>query len=328
MSSDGNAQGMSHSRSAALLVNKNSSWANLKQAETLKKRSNTAQNLQFYVEEQKRLYEELPFMAIPGMRSSSIQRQRSQSNLRPKSSWGSFTNLAQRGEEQQGLLDRPSKGEPDDDLFFDEPGYTRALLSSCGIALLSAFQFGFNTGVTGALNPNVVFPGHSSFQWSLCVSAFAIGGPVGSIVAGYISSIYGRKHTIIANAFLFMLAGLLMLGAPTIEFLIFGRFIVGFSAGMVSVVVPLYLGELAPPNLRGALGTGYQFSVVLGILTVDLFAFVFGGPSAGIHQPGWRALFGLTIVPALLQVAFSSLLNESPRWLLTQNKPKDAAGTF
>jgi SP family facilitated glucose transporter-like MFS transporter 3 len=100
---------------------------------------------------------------------------------------------------------------------------------------------------------------------------------------------------------------------------------VGFASGTVSVVVPLYLGELAPPNLRGALGTGYQFGVVIGILAADLLAFGFSGPSDGLAQPGWRFMMGFTIIPAILQIALSSLLTESPRWLLTKNRPKEAA---
>uniref|UniRef100_K3XC37 Uncharacterized protein n=1 Tax=Globisporangium ultimum (strain ATCC 200006 / CBS 805.95 / DAOM BR144) TaxID=431595 RepID=K3XC37_GLOUD len=106
---------MQHSQSDVALGTKNGSWAELKVAEGLKKRSNTAQNLQFYVEEQKRLYQELPFMVLPGMRRQSFQRERSFSNLKSRSSWGSFTNLVQRGEDQ------PLLGEPDE---FPEPGYT------------------------------------------------------------------------------------------------------------------------------------------------------------------------------------------------------------
>lgn len=123
---------MQHSQSDVALGTKNGSWADIKHAEGLKKRSNTAQNLQFYgafdvvcggdvvvlqlcrmclygyadicvadgmhaVEEQKRLYQELPFMALPGMRRQSFQRERSFSNLKSRSSWGSFTNLVAVG---------------------------------------------------------------------------------------------------------------------------------------------------------------------------------------------------------------------------------------
>lgn len=217
-------------------------------------------------------------------------------------------------------------------MFFDEPGYTKPLLVSCCVALLSAFQFGYNTGVTGALTPDFVFPGHSNLEWSLCVSAFPVGGPIGSLIAGKLSTVYGRKNTLLVDAGLFIVAGLIMAFSWNVYMLIFGRFIVGFASGIVSVVVPLYLGELAPPNLRGALGTGYQFGMVSGILLADLLAFVFvrgiteeTNLNGTFSQPGWRAMFGFTMVPAIVQLLCFAILDESPRWLLTQNKPKDAA---
>ncbi|RHY57937.1 hypothetical protein DYB34_000213 [Aphanomyces astaci] len=313
---------MQHSQSAVTLGANKGSWADIKKEEGMRKRSNTAQNLQFYVEEQKRLYHELPFMALPGMRRQSFQRERSFSNIKSKSSWGSFTNLVSQGQgEGQALLGEPR----------GEPGYTLPLLLSCCVALVSAFQFGYNIGVTGALNTDFIFPeavksvSQKNLEWSIVVSIFAIGGPIGSLVAGQISQTYGRKKALIFDSFLFILAGGLMAFANNIYWLMAGRFLVGFAAGTVSVVVPLYLGELAPPNLRGALGTGYQFGVVLGILAADLLAFGFSDVSDGFARPGWRFMFGFTAIPALLQLALASFLTESPRWLLTQNKPKEAA---
>lgn len=249
------------------------------------------------------------------MRRQSFQRERTHS-MRAKASWGGF---AQPGEDSALL------GDEESDAFYDEPGYTRPLLFSCCVALISAFQFGYNTGITGALTPDLVFPGHTNFQWSLAVSSFAIGGPIGSILAGRISTHLGRKRALIIDAALFIIAGFIMMFAVHIYMLILGRWLVGFAAGMVSVIVPMYLGELAPPNLRGALGTGYQFGVVLGILAADGLGFVFSGPSVGFSQPGWRGMFGFTIIPALVQIALASWLSESPRWLLTQNEPKQAA---
>ncbi|RHY31274.1 hypothetical protein DYB32_003640 [Aphanomyces invadans] len=263
---------MQHSQSAVTLGANKGSWADIKKEEGMRKRSNTAQNLQFYGE-------------------------------------------------GQALLGEPR----------GEPGYTVPLLLSCCVALVSAFQFGYNIGVTGALNTDFIFPEavksttQKNLEWSIVVSIFAIGGPIGSLVAGQISQTYGRKKALIFDSFLFILAGGLMAFANNIYWLMAGRFLVGFAAGTVSVVVPLYLGELAPPNLRGALGTGYQFGVVLGILAADVLAFGFSDVSDGFAHPGWRFMFGFTAIPALLQLALASFLTESPRWLLTQNKPKEAA---
>lgn len=175
------------------------------------------------------------------------------------------------------------------------------------------------------LEQDVVFPGHTDIQWAVCVSVFAVGGPIGSLVAGRVTNALGRKKALLLDSFLFIFAGAMMGFSVDMYSLIFGRFLVGFASGMVSVVVPLYLGELAPPNLRGSLGTAYQLAMVTGILAADLMAFGFRGPSDGLANPGWRVLFGFTAVPGFLQLALASVLTESPRWLLTKNRPKEAA---
>ena len=84
------------------------------------------------------------------------------------------------------------------------------------------------------------------------------------------------------------------------------------------MVVPVYLGEIAPPTLRGTLGTLTQFSMVIGILMSDIFAFSLANPE------GWRFLFAVTPVLCVLQLAISPFLLESPRWLLgrDENSPE------
>jgi SP family facilitated glucose transporter-like MFS transporter 3 len=88
------------------------------------------------------------------------------------------------------------------------------------------------------------------------------------------------------------------------------RFVIGFASGYSSVLVPIYLGEMAPPTLRGMLGTVTQFALVIGILASDLFAF----PLATASK--WRFLFAVTPAIAVLQLILAPFLLESPRWLL------------
>lgn len=192
------------------------------------------------------------------------------------------------------------------------------------VAVLNAFQYGYNTAVTGAMNANVVFPGHSDMLWALCVSSFAVGGPIGSVIGGQLNASLGRKMTMSANSCLFVVSGLVMAFAVDMYMLILGRFLVGIASGAATILVPLYLGELAPPNLRGALGTTYQVAMVLGILVTDLLAFGFAGESDSLTRPGWRLMFGFTGLLGLLQLVLAPLLIESPRWLLNNGNPKDA----
>jgi SP family facilitated glucose transporter-like MFS transporter 3 len=77
--------------------------------------------------------------------------------------------------------------------------------------------------------------------------------------------------------------------------------------------VPIYLGELAPPTLRGMLGTLTQFAMVMGILVADVLAFPFA------KEDSWRFLFSVTVVVTMVQLLFSPFLLESPRWLLNRD---------
>lgn len=101
--------------------------------------------------------------------------------------------------------------------------------------------------------------------------------------------------------------------APNMLLLIPARLTVGFASGLASVVTPVYLGEIAPPNLRGTLGTMTQFSMVIGILASGLVGIPLATPS------GWRYLFGITPLLCFLQIAVSPYLLESPRWLLSKD---------
>ena len=109
------------------------------------------------------------------------------------------------------------------------------------------------------------------------------------------------------TAWIFLIGGMVMALAPSVYWLIPARFIVGFGSGLSSVVVPVYLGEIAPPTLRGTLGTCTQFALVIGILMSSVFAF----PLA--TEERWRYLFAITPVLCIFQLLASSFLLESPR---------------
>uniref|UniRef100_H3G9G5 Hexose transporter 1 n=1 Tax=Phytophthora ramorum TaxID=164328 RepID=H3G9G5_PHYRM len=174
------------------------------------------------------------------------------------------------------------------------------------------------------MDASVVFPGHSDMLWAVCVSVFAVGGPIGSIAGGQLSAQLGRKKTMLANSCLFVVSGAVMAFAVNMYMLIVGRFLVGIASGTATVIVPLYLGELAPPNLRGALGTTYQVAMVLGILGTDVLAFGFAGESESLTNPGWRLMFGFAGILGVMQLVLAPLLIESPRWFLNNGNPKQA----
>ncbi|CAN0248201.1 unnamed protein product, partial [Ascophyllum nodosum] len=154
---------------------------------------------------------------------------------------------------------------------------------------------------------SVVFPGHTTTEWATAVSVFAIGGPFGAMLAGTVSNEKGRRAAVTVNTWLYILGGVLFALAPSIMWLILARFLVGFACGFSSVVVPIYLGELAPPTLRGTLGTMTQFALVLGILGSNVIAFPLS------NAKGWRYMFALTPMLAAVDLVCLPLLLESPR---------------
>ena len=80
----------------------------------------------------------------------------------------------------------------------------------------------------------MVFPGHTTAEWSIAVSVFAIGGPFGAILAGTVSNKSGRRGAIIVNTWLYLIGGLLFALAPSVLWLIPARFLIGFACGYVT----------------------------------------------------------------------------------------------
>jgi SP family facilitated glucose transporter-like MFS transporter 3 len=196
---------------------------------------------------------------------------------------------------------------------WDQIILTTPLALACLVSIISSFLVGYNTSVMNA-PAAVVFPDHSTAVWSWAVAAFAIGGPGGAIAGGFMANRRGRKGAMMVNMWIFLVGGLIMAVAPSVGWLIPGRFITGFASGLASVLVPVYLGEMAPPTLRGTLGTWTQFAIVIGILFSDLLAFPLATPRY------WRCLFAVTPCLALLQLLLSPFLLESPRWLLGRDE--------
>ncbi len=161
-----------------------------------------------------------------------------------------------------------------------------------------------------------VFPGHSTGAWSLAVSALAVGAPFGAFFGGKLSADKGRRFTLFLNILIFLVGGIMQAFAPDLTFLTVARFILGIASGVATVLVPIYLGELAPPNLRGTLGTINQFAYVTGILVADLLSFRF------VTEDLWRHLFLLSVFIPLIQLVLMPFVVESPIWLIQKN-PED-----
>ena len=198
-----------------------------------------------------------------------------------------------------------------EELELDNVMVTTPLIFAVMVAAMGQFLVGYNIGVMNAPE-SVVFPGHSTLQWSLAVSAFCFGGPFGSNCAGTLADTRGRRGALLICTWTFLLGGIIQTTAVNMAMIIASRFVIGLASGISTVIVPIYLGELAPPTLRGSLGTLTQFALVVGILMADVFAF----PFANLEK--WRILFSVTGLVSFVQLLCAPWLLESPRWLLSK----------
>jgi sugar porter (SP) family MFS transporter len=196
----------------------------------------------------------------------------------------------------------------------------RRVAGGAAITALGGLLFGYDTGVvSGALLfLRTQFGGLSSFQLELVTSLLLIGAMAGALIAGRLTDRIGRRPTILITAVVFVLGVLLAAFTPTYPVLLIARVIIGLAVGSSSMAVPLYIGEIAPPRLRGGLVSLNQLAITLGILISYLVDY-------GLSSSGnWRLMFGLAAVPAVLLFAGILTQHESPYWLIERGREQEA----
>ncbi|CAG8709575.1 10933_t:CDS:2, partial [Acaulospora morrowiae] len=146
-----------------------------------------------------------------------------------------------------------------------------------------SFENGWNIGVTNIpeqIIRNCSSGHHGTLQdclpmnnllWGFAVGSYALGGLIGSLLAGHFQAHYGRRNTLIFNTLNWIFGGLLLGIAVHPMMFVVGRVLTGVGSGTGSVVVSTYLGEIATVKSRGALGTTNQLFIVIGILASQLF---------------------------------------------------------
>jgi MFS transporter, SP family, galactose:H+ symporter len=186
-------------------------------------------------------------------------------------------------------------------------------------AALAGLLFGFDTGViSGAILFIKGAFGLTPFAEELLVSAALVGAVCGSTLSGRFTDVLGRKRAILITAGIFTVGSILCAVAGSIPVLIVGRLAVGVAIGVASYTAPLYISEMAPPNLRGALVTLNQLAITTGILLAYVVDAVFA-PSEG-----WRLMFACGAIPAVILGLGIAALPESPRWLLLHRHKEEA----
>ena len=212
--------------------------------------------------------------------------------------------------------------------------YNRFLLIVAG---LGGLLYGVDVGIiAGALPYLEATSGLTGGQLSIVVAAVLLGSVISTLFAGLLADWMGRRSLMAISGLMFVLS------IPTIALahgygpLVFGRLLQGMSAGLIGVVVPLYLAECLTASDRGK-GTGiFQWLLTAGLVIAALVGAYFSyrvdqvaklGDAAKLFafkDTAWRGIFWVSLPPGLLFVIGSFMVAESPRWLLRRGK-KDAA---
>ncbi|CAK9204892.1 unnamed protein product [Sphagnum troendelagicum] len=196
------------------------------------------------------------------------------------------------------------------------------VLPAVGVACMGAILFGYHLGVVnGALEyiaKDLGFAADPILQgW--VVSSTLAGATVGSFTGGSLADKIGCRRTFQLDAIPLLIGTLLSANAAGFQAMVIGRILVGFGIGVSSGVVPLYISEVSPTEIRGALGSVNQLSICVGIL----LALLAGLPLVS-NPAWWRSMFAIATIPTVLLFLGMVYSPESPRWLYKQGRIAEA----
>ena len=190
---------------------------------------------------------------------------------------------------------------------------------------LGGFLFGLDTAVISGAEQDIQRLWNlDPFYHGVIISMALIGTIIGAAFGAIPADKYGRKKTLLWIGLLFFVSAIGAALAPEeYSFMIF-RFIGGISIGASSVVAPVYISEIAPPEHRGRLGISFQFNIVLGILIAYVSNYLLEGVGGA---DDWRWMLGIVAVPSLIFSAMMLFTPETPRWLLLYDGDEQNART-
>ncbi len=212
--------------------------------------------------------------------------------------------------------------------------YNRYLLLVAG---LGGLLYGIDVGIiAGALPYLEATSGLNAQQLSFVVAAVLMGTVISTLFAGLLADWMGRKPLMIVSGLLFAASVPIIALAHGYQPLILGRLCQGISAGLIGVVVPLYLAECLAPEQRGRGTAMFQWLLTIGIVAAAVVGMYFslrveqvaklGNPQLlfAFKDHAWRGIFWVSLPPGLVFVLGSLWVAESPRWLARRGKTEAA----
>jgi MFS family permease len=187
------------------------------------------------------------------------------------------------------------------------------------VAAIGGLLFGYDTGV---ISGAILFIKHqfsrSAVMEEIVVSSVLAGAVVGAVIGGAFTDRFGRRTMIMLAGLIFAVSAACTALAPTVTCLIAARVVSGIGIGIASFISPMYIAELVPAKVRGALVAVNMLAITTGIVAAYLVDYAFSA------SQGWRYMFGLAAIPAITLVVGMWWLPDSPRWLISKSKTEQA----
>ncbi len=181
---------------------------------------------------------------------------------------------------------------------------------------LGGFLFGLDTAVISGAVGDIEKLWHlDKLNLGFAVAIALYGTVVGAGFGGVPADMFGRKKTLLWIGILFFVSAVGAALAQDVTIFMIFRFIGGLSIGASSVVAPVYISEIAPPQYRGRMVISFQFNIVFGILIAYVSNYLFDGFGG---DDDWRYMLGVVAIPSLIFSFLVTLTPESPRWLITK----------
>ena len=203
------------------------------------------------------------------------------------------------------------------------------------IAALGGFLFGFDTAVISGAVDSIKSAeygfGLTSGQLGFAVASVLFGSAIGAWYAGVAAMKFGRVRVMLMAALLFSVSALGSGLAGGLSSFVLWRFVGGLGVGIAAVIAPAYIAEVAPAHLRGRLGSLQQLAIAFGLFISFVSNYVLanlaGSPNGELWGGllAWRWMLLVELFPAVLYGLMALKLPESPRYLVTLGKEKEAA---
>ncbi|XP_065185291.1 solute carrier family 2, facilitated glucose transporter member 12-like [Sycon ciliatum] len=202
----------------------------------------------------------------------------------------------------------------------EETPYTRYLVLAACTASLGGILFGYDLGVIASaliqLRCEFMLTDLAK-EW--VVTSMLVGALVASLTGGFLIDACGRRRVILVNSLIFICGAGVAAAAPSLAVLIVGRLILGFAISLAAISETVYIAEIAPSDKRGRLVTLNEMGIVLGFL----LAYGIGYAFVNVKN-GWRFMFAISALPAVLQGLGRLVLPASPRYLIINGQEDEA----